>query len=258
MRLSPLELLEKLAAFVPLPHVHLVRYGGCLAPHSHLRGAIIPTPRQQGLDGAEADTGVAVLELGAAPAAGVCAGDGHMSVLSARGAATHRRHHAGRGDPQDPPPSETCCRPTPHRACPYPPNTVRLGGLSRRQRVGARWPCARRDGVAHTAERVPSCVAIDLPTLLSPKAPLRRSPPPAGAAAPAPGALARCGRGSTKRPFIFLIRWTIYSAGGASTSTRGRVSALLGAAGHSRCPPARSSARVTPPLMGSRRAIHPC
>jgi hypothetical protein len=28
MRLSPLELLEKLAALVPLPHIHLVRYGG--------------------------------------------------------------------------------------------------------------------------------------------------------------------------------------------------------------------------------------
>jgi hypothetical protein len=53
IRLSPLELLEKLAALVPLPHVHLVRYGGCLAPHSHLRGAILPTPRQQGLDASE-------------------------------------------------------------------------------------------------------------------------------------------------------------------------------------------------------------
>ena len=38
----------KLAALVPLLRVHLVRYGGCLAPHSHLRGAI-PTPRQQGV-----------------------------------------------------------------------------------------------------------------------------------------------------------------------------------------------------------------
>src|SRR5262249_54035058 len=57
IRLSPLELLEKLAALVPLPHVHLVRYGGCLAPHSHLRGAIRPTPRQQGLDGTEAHPG---------------------------------------------------------------------------------------------------------------------------------------------------------------------------------------------------------
>ena len=57
IRLAPRELLEKLAALVPLPRVHLVRYGGCLAPHSHLRGAIRPTPRQQGLDGEETKTG---------------------------------------------------------------------------------------------------------------------------------------------------------------------------------------------------------
>ncbi|HEY5870597.1 MAG TPA: transposase [Candidatus Tectomicrobia bacterium] len=54
IRLSPLERVEKLAALVPLLRVHLVRYGGCLAPHSHLRGAIIPTPRQQGVDEEEA------------------------------------------------------------------------------------------------------------------------------------------------------------------------------------------------------------
>jgi hypothetical protein len=57
IKLSPLELLEKLAALVPLPRVHLVRYGGCLAPHSQLREAMRPTPRQQGLDGAEAPPG---------------------------------------------------------------------------------------------------------------------------------------------------------------------------------------------------------
>ena len=49
--------MEKLAALVPLPRVHLVRYAGCLAPHSRLREAIIPTPRQQGLDGEEAHPG---------------------------------------------------------------------------------------------------------------------------------------------------------------------------------------------------------
>ena len=54
--LSPVELLEKLAALVPLPRVHLVRYGGCLAPHSGLRGAITPTPRQQGVEGDETTT----------------------------------------------------------------------------------------------------------------------------------------------------------------------------------------------------------
>lgn len=57
IRLSPMELLEKLAALVPLPRVHLVRYGGCLAPHSHLRSAITPTPRQQGVEDEEPDTG---------------------------------------------------------------------------------------------------------------------------------------------------------------------------------------------------------
>ena len=57
IKLSPLELLEKLAALVPLPRVHLVRYAGCLAPHSKLRDAIIPTPRQQSVDGEEAKPG---------------------------------------------------------------------------------------------------------------------------------------------------------------------------------------------------------
>ena len=52
-----MELLEKLAAIVPLPRAHLVRYAGCLAPHSKLRDAIIRTPRQQGVDGDEAKTG---------------------------------------------------------------------------------------------------------------------------------------------------------------------------------------------------------
>ena len=54
--LSPLELLENLAALVPLPRVHLVRYGGCLAPHSGLRSTITPTPRQQGVEGDDATT----------------------------------------------------------------------------------------------------------------------------------------------------------------------------------------------------------
>src|SRR5215813_1875016 len=59
--LTPLELLEKLAALIPLPHSHLVRYGGCLAPHSHLRGCVIPTPRQQGMDGEETPRGTPYL-----------------------------------------------------------------------------------------------------------------------------------------------------------------------------------------------------
>jgi hypothetical protein len=57
IKLSPLELLEKLAAIVPQPYAHLVRYGGCLGPHSKLRPAIIPTPRQQGVGGDESKAG---------------------------------------------------------------------------------------------------------------------------------------------------------------------------------------------------------
>ena len=57
MKLSPLELVEQLAALVPLPRAHLVRYGGCLALHSKLRNTIIPIPRQQGVDGYETKTG---------------------------------------------------------------------------------------------------------------------------------------------------------------------------------------------------------
>ncbi len=49
--------MEKLAALVPLPRAHLVRYAGCLGPHSTLRAAIIPIPRQQGVDSEETKTG---------------------------------------------------------------------------------------------------------------------------------------------------------------------------------------------------------
>jgi hypothetical protein len=40
-----------------VPCTHLVRYVGCLAPHSTLRAAIIPTPRQQSVDGEQTKTG---------------------------------------------------------------------------------------------------------------------------------------------------------------------------------------------------------
>jgi hypothetical protein len=48
---------QKLAALVPLLRVHFVRYASCLTPHSMLPEALIPTPRQQGMGGAEAKTG---------------------------------------------------------------------------------------------------------------------------------------------------------------------------------------------------------
>ncbi len=39
-----LELLEKLAALVPAPRVHLIHFRGVLAPHAAWRVAIVPRP----------------------------------------------------------------------------------------------------------------------------------------------------------------------------------------------------------------------
>jgi hypothetical protein len=44
-------------ATILLPRLHLVRYAGCLAPHSQLRGAIIPTAALAGCKWDEANTG---------------------------------------------------------------------------------------------------------------------------------------------------------------------------------------------------------
>src|SRR6516162_4638917 len=54
--LASLACLEKRAALVPFPRVHLVRKAGCLAPHSALREAMIPTPLQQGVKEQAAST----------------------------------------------------------------------------------------------------------------------------------------------------------------------------------------------------------
>jgi hypothetical protein len=43
--MSPLELMQRLAALVPCPRLHLVRFHGVLAPNSKLRSAIIPARR---------------------------------------------------------------------------------------------------------------------------------------------------------------------------------------------------------------------
>ncbi len=42
--MSPLEFMQRLAALVPRPRLHLIRFHGVLAPHARLRGAIVPTP----------------------------------------------------------------------------------------------------------------------------------------------------------------------------------------------------------------------
>ena len=42
--MSPLEFMQSLAALVPRPRLHLIRFHGVLAPHARLRAAVVPTP----------------------------------------------------------------------------------------------------------------------------------------------------------------------------------------------------------------------
>ncbi|MFM9885447.1 MAG: transposase [Burkholderiales bacterium] len=42
--MSPLEFMQRLAALVPRPRLHLIRFHGVLAPNAKLRSAIVPRP----------------------------------------------------------------------------------------------------------------------------------------------------------------------------------------------------------------------
>ena len=44
--MSPLEFMQRLAALVPRPRLHLIRFHGVLAPPAKLRAAIVPIPAQ--------------------------------------------------------------------------------------------------------------------------------------------------------------------------------------------------------------------
>ena len=44
--MSPLEFMQRLAALVPRPRLHLIRFHGVLAPHAKLRATIVPNPAQ--------------------------------------------------------------------------------------------------------------------------------------------------------------------------------------------------------------------
>src|SRR5712692_9785232 len=126
-----------LAALVPLPRVPLVRYAGCLAPHSQRRGASIPTPRQQGVEEEEAKTGppswswarllgrVCALALATCP---LCR-RGALRIIAAltqESVSTRLLRH--RTLASVPPPICTC---------PFSPRKVRLGRLSPCRHAGS-------------------------------------------------------------------------------------------------------------------------
>ena len=59
--MTPLEFLQRLAALVPRPRLHLIRFHGVLAPNAALRAQIVPEEADQ--------TTVSSHETGEAPAA---------------------------------------------------------------------------------------------------------------------------------------------------------------------------------------------
>ena len=44
--MPPLEFMQRLAALVPRPRLHLIRFHGVLAPNAKVRAAIVPGPEQ--------------------------------------------------------------------------------------------------------------------------------------------------------------------------------------------------------------------
>ncbi len=44
--MTPLEFMQRLAALVPRPRLHLIRFHGVLAPNAGLRAAVVPGPAQ--------------------------------------------------------------------------------------------------------------------------------------------------------------------------------------------------------------------
>jgi hypothetical protein len=45
--MEPLEFMERLAALVPRPRFHLIRFHGVLAPNAKLRSKIVPAPTER-------------------------------------------------------------------------------------------------------------------------------------------------------------------------------------------------------------------
>ena len=127
--LSPLELLEKLAALVPPPRLNLVRYQGVLAPNASERKQIVPSPpltEEPGLEPADLDAPQArahrltwacllsrVFDVDG-PLCPACGG--RLRLLAAlTDSGSIRPYLKGVGRPADPPPIDPA-RPPPQRA----------------------------------------------------------------------------------------------------------------------------------------------
>jgi len=53
--MEPLEFMERLAALVPRPRLHLIRFHGVLAPNAKLRSKIVPSPAERATETSSED-----------------------------------------------------------------------------------------------------------------------------------------------------------------------------------------------------------
>jgi len=101
--MSPLEFMQRLAALVPRPRLHLIRFHRVLAPNAKLRSKIIPTPPEPAAepsnDHAHAHRRTRAHELGPAAQTGLR----HRTLPELRRCLEdHRRHRRSAGDCQNP------------------------------------------------------------------------------------------------------------------------------------------------------------
>jgi hypothetical protein len=67
IKVSPLEFMPRLAALVPRPRLHLIRFHCVLAPHAALRAAIVPGPPHKPGDDAAHRSGPRSAPIGRGP-----------------------------------------------------------------------------------------------------------------------------------------------------------------------------------------------
>jgi hypothetical protein len=112
--MSPLEFMQRLAALVPRPRLHLIRFHGVLAPNAKLRALVVPQgpPKDEQaarrcrirrpVRGRDRPSPARTHQLGTAAQAGVRYRHAALPELRRRGAQDHRRHPGAAGDREDP------------------------------------------------------------------------------------------------------------------------------------------------------------
>ena len=101
--MAPLEFMQRLAALVPGPRLHLIRFHGVLAPNAKLRGKIIPSPAERAT---EASTDDAQAQGAPARMSWASLRHGHRTLPELRRQIEdHRCDRRSAGDCQNPQPS---------------------------------------------------------------------------------------------------------------------------------------------------------